>query len=612
MPATARPPAARAIVEEVLGRDTTRQIWSFNYEKALPISVQAFDLTAVLPAVFYMFRFGQRRGRGKFLETFAPAAGSRPLQKRGATIEDVASRLIPSGEFEGFEAPAGRAILGDLLLAFCLENKNRALGRTEKIQRVAPTHYMASWVDLPDSVVHLRYVPEMVVATLATQEGRYVQRSPPDARTWFAVGRGFKTNVLLQAFLQGVHPGELDADLRGDRFDESEPVGLDQLLMIRIAQQIGQAPDKVRGGEGEWISNQRPVAERAAEHFSEDIRRFVRAYAAAIPRHALVELLESCVAVGLATIVTSVIEVLLDWAQSGEVPKKCQQRPGSLFVDCSQGIDRSLRSLAEQSMDDFLRRIERFPVVLMALRLLDHSARYDPKLKKRLKECPVPDFPYATEWLNLLGDILLGRRDEARAIFDDWERKANQLAERLEEEYPEAAEMLRDEDTQPNILWRLAETFTMLQGRQTVYEHVRNLVDSSFLANRPHGLATRRRVARQTASGGGSIRRDVRAVVLTDSVLDYLVHRHLLPTGNKGGYRFLAFKEFLRTLRERYGFCVDEAPPGMSISAELLRANRAVLERRLRDLGLLVGVNDAEAMKRLRPRFKRLEEDDVA
>jgi hypothetical protein len=27
------------------------------------------------------------------------------------------------------------------------------------------------------------------------------------------------------------------------------------------------------------------------------------------------------------------------------------------------------------------------------------------------------------------------------------------------------------------------------------------------------------------------------------------------------------------------------------------------LERRLRDLGLLVGVNDAESMKQLRPRF---------
>ena len=42
----------------------------------------------------------------------------------------------------------------------------------------------------------------------------------------------------------------------------------------------------------------------------------------------------------------------------------------------------------------------------------------------------------------------------------------------------------------------------------------------------------------------------------------------------------------------------------MTISNELLQRNRTILERRLRDLGLLVGVNDAEAMKRLKPRFE--------
>ena len=42
----------------------------------------------------------------------------------------------------------------------------------------------------------------------------------------------------------------------------------------------------------------------------------------------------------------------------------------------------------------------------------------------------------------------------------------------------------------------------------------------------------------------------------------------------------------------------------MTISNEVLGRNRATLERRLRDLGLLLGVNDAEQMKRLTPRFE--------
>ena len=180
-----------------------------------------------------------------------------------------------------------------------------------------------------------------------------MERNKEGDRTWFAVGRGFEDNVLLKAFHQGVLREEPLGNRTADRFQEEEEVGLDQLLMIRLAQHLGAAPDKLRGGEGERISNQRPIAEQAARHFSEDIRRFVRAYAGVIPRHAFVELLESCMAVGLTTIVTSVIELLFEWAATGKIRKKSEQQPTHLFMDCSNGVDRSLRVLAEQSMDDF-------------------------------------------------------------------------------------------------------------------------------------------------------------------------------------------------------------------------------------------------------------------
>ena len=41
----------------------------------------------------------------------------------------------------------------------------------------------------------------------------------------------------------------------------------------------------------------------------------------------------------------------------------------------------------------------------------------------------------------------------------------------------------------------------------------------------------------------------------------------------------------------------------MEVPSELLQRNRSVLERRLRDLGLLTGVNDAERMKKLKARY---------
>ena len=257
-----------------------------------------------------------------------------------------------------------------------------------------------------------------------------------------------------------------------------------------------------------------------------------------------------------------------------------------------------------------MRRIERFPVVLMALRLLDHGARYDSKIRK----LDIRTRPYATEWLDLLGELLHGRRKEAGPILYDLDRKAAELAERLAEDYPEHAQSLRDENAQPNPVWRLAEALTALQGRKNTHARLFTMIDSALLIGRPNGLAVKRRVTRAIVSGGGKRTREVRSLVFTDSILDYLVHRHVLRTGKKGRFRLrpLSFKEFLRILHNHYGFCIDAAPAGMTISNELLRLNRAVLERRLRDLGLLVGVNDAEAMKCLYPRFELTEEDDDA
>ena len=89
------------------------------------------------------------------------------------------------------------------------------------------------------------------------------------------------------------------------------------------------------------------------------------------------------------------------------------------------------------------------------------------------------------------------------------------------------------------------------------------------------------------------------------------MHLHVLPSGNRAWRPAALVQETSSIiLHDRYGFCVDASPPGMTISNDLLQANRAMLERRLRDLGLLVGVNDAEAMKRLRPRFEPPTEDE--
>lgn len=596
--------SVRKLVEDVLSPHMTREVWSGNFHKALPVSLQSFELSEILPAVFYMFRFGDRKGKGKFLDTFGKDGETPSQRRRSATIERVAESLAATDGLKGFDGEVEKAILGDLLLCFCLENVRHDLGRDKQVQRVAPTHYMASWVDLPQSVTHLRFVPEMIVVMLAGQSGGHVDRSRNRDRTRFAVGERYEDNVLLRAFSQGVTRGgdDLLAGRTSDRFDEKFPVGLDQLLTIRLAQQLGEAPDKVRGKDAGPISNQRPIAERASRDFANDMRRFVRAFADPAPRHALVEMLESCIAVGLTTILTSTVDMLFGWADTGAAPARADQRPAPLFVDCANGVDPRIRARAEQSMDDVMRRMERFSIVLMVLRLLDYQAGANRKIKIQ----NVPTRPYATEWINLLGDLLHGRHEQAQRIHDSLEEKAENLAEKLKGDYPETARILDDAASQPNAVWRLADGLMTLMGPKFARGRFMEMIDSSLLAGRPNGLAEKRTERRSVRSGSAvtSRRREVRRIVFTNAVLDYLVHLHLLPTGSKPGVRVLSFGRFIEVIRERYGFHVDAAPPGMTISNDLLRINRATLERRLRDLGLLIGVNDAEAMKRLRPRFE--------
>ena len=567
------PSSARDIVRKVLPRNMADEIWSSRYDKALLVSNE-FVMSAVLPAVFYMFRFGQRRGRGRFLKTFVPEDGTPRERRRLATVERVAKSLASRPDVHGFDGTVEQAVLGDLLLCFCLENIRRELGRDRQIQRVAPAHYLASWVDLPETATALRFVPEMIVAMLANQSGEHVEPNNDGDRTWFAVARGFEHNELLRPFLKGVtHHGEALDNLASDRFDErDESVGIDQLLMIRLAQQLGEAPDKIRGRESARIANQRPIAEKAAEHFSEDIRSFVRAYADLMPRYAFIDMLESCMSTGMTAIFTSVVEILFAWSDTGTVPPKHRQQPAGVLVDCSNGVDIRLRALAEQSLDDLTRRVEHVPVVLMLLRLLDYAARNN----KRVRKQETRTRPYATEWLDLLGALLHGRHEEAQFIHHQMDDDSDRLAEALQGDYPEVVHMLSNAESEANPIRRLAAGLTLLLGSMP-RSHLMGMVDSTLQVGRPNGLAHKRFTTRGVDADRR--RRDVRSLVLTDPVLDFLVHLQLLRSGNGGRLRQrpLSLTEFLHRLRERYGFHVDAAPDGMTVSNELLQANRRVL-----------------------------------
>ncbi len=570
---------SRHIVEEVLGKRDVKELWGTGYRFAIPIVPQDYALGSVLPAMLYMMRWGQRRGKGKFADVFG----------KHATLTDVSTKLTTGvDKFVGFEDTTEQAILADLLLAFCLENKAHKLGRVEQVQRIFPTHYFSSWVDLPDDVANLRSVPEMLVAIVANQEeGSSLLNN--QGKGFYTIGSGFEQNLMLSLFSSGTSIEGQQDNVKSDKFDETTEIGIDQLLAVRLAQALGEAPIKATGGR-HHIPNQLPISVKAAKTFFEDFNIFLRSYGETVPRQSLLPMIESCIAIGTTNIYLSTLKILLQWAKTGVIVEKDEQSPWGLFVDCSASTDMILRRFSEECFDDLLHRMAQIPIIMMCLRVLDQRAE-----QERFRGLPNPS-PNPIARIGFLGDLLYERLNESRDIYRDLRRDCNRLASAFEHEgETHAKNLLENEAVHP--AWRMAEALVYLMGEK-VQGRYRLFLDSSLMIDQPNGLARKRR----TILKGKSTER--RSIVLTNTAIDFLVHRHLRKSKTGTGPKDLSLNGFIKILRERYGFFIDEAPPGMSIPDEQLRKNRGYLERKLRDLGLFVGVNDAEAMKRLRQRFQ--------
>lgn len=588
----------KTIVEETFGFQRANALWTANYHPAFPITPQVYDIGALLPAMLYMARWGQRRGKGNFVASFGPVLNGKP---QAPTIEDVTAGLLGRADscMEGFDGQVGQAVLGDLLLAWCLENKRHGEGHKEQVQRIYPTHYLASWIDLPVSITHLRGVPELLVSLLADQDrGEWLDVGP--RKSCFPVGVTHAENDLLSLFARGMEVQGLASSQTSDTFveDTATDIGIDELLAVRLAQACGRAPDKARGkNESERIPNRHPIASSAADALREDMAIFVEVFGDVIPRQSFLQMLEAGIGLGMTHLTLATLNSLMQWERTGCVPDAKTQTAWALFVDASHGQDKPIRELSESVMTESVRRYERFPVLMTLLRVLDDRVRNDRKLRDQLP----PTYPDSSAFIKLLGEIYMERHPRAEAILDALDEDCQRLAAGLEQEGEagELVERLRHGHGSPAL--RLAEVLCELMGDNNQRAQYIKALDSGMMPDRPNGLAIKRRVRR--SQNGTQRAQDLRAIVLTPSLLDFLVHRHLRKAAKGKPEQPLSFQRFLKILRERYGLFVDREPPGHPIPQELLLRNKNWLERRLRDLGLLIGVNDAESMKQLKPRY---------
>lgn len=583
---------ARQVVEEVFTKPLAELIWTANTLIVLPLTPQNFDVGSVLPAAFYMCRRGCRRGKGRFQYTFSTS------EKVPATIWSVSGKLSQTQEhFEGFETEVQKDILGDLLLCDSLENKKHKEGHLEEVQRAFPVHFFASWLDLPKAVANLRFVPEMLLCLLADQsEGQRVV--PASSRKPFRVGVDPNDNLLLRIFGKGVRFGGNSADLCGDSFDETAKVTFEELLMIRLAQACEEAPETLRARQegGADILNSWPISQRAAFALREDLSQFLAVYGEGIPRRSITPMLESLIGIGLLNIFLESCAIVVSWDESGKVLPVNEQHPFPIFVDASNGIDPRIRDLSEQSFDEITRLHDQASIALMSVRILDAKARFNRKLRDF-----IPKGPDTSDWLNLLGAVRNEDHPASEAILNDLFEKIESLAESLDTQEIEAdaVSILRGPEANRDPVRVLSDSLCLMMGDELLRAKQLMFLDSCLMVNEPHGIGRKRRVSRSIA-GRKRKMMDARSAILPNTVLETLVHLHLSKHDG-----VLSFIDFLRILRERYGLWVDECPPGVAASREDLLNNRSMLEKRLRDLGLLVGVNDAEFMKHLRPRYQK-------
>lgn len=582
----ARPPMSyRRLAIDALSASTVRRLWTVNYDPVLAVQPQDFSVGAILPALFYLFRWGVRRGHGRFVSTFSAGAGG-PV---GA--DDIAAKLMQHAAVQ-VTGLAGPAILGDMVLAHCLEARKHSVARSEPIIRAYPTHYLASWLDLPVKYSNLRYVPDALVAVLSHPPGN-IGLSKDATRMLGA--QALHDNALLRAFTCGVETRGRESALTADHFREeaADALSAEQVIMARIAGAIGEPPVSAEPISGQW-----PLATDVAGDFAEDFQAVLIHGADIMPLTVLTDMLECSIAIGLAVMVLASSALAHKMLSEGTVSRAERGDKWPLFVDASMGSRHILRQLSEESMQGAYRLMRYAPLNLMVLRILDEMASVDEVLAADLP----PAAPDGLARVGLLVDVLQGRHARSEIVRERAAVQCTQLALAIREQDPASAllEVLADRAVHP--VHRLAEVLVRMMGSTSQEGHFVKLLSSAMVADEaaPYRLASQRRA--RESYGGVHRRTEARSLVLTNGVLDYVVHRHLWTSPQ----RTVSYREFLAGLRERYGFCVDVAPPDQPISPDVLRQNRSALERRLRDLGLLTGVNDAESMKVLQPRFRNL------
>ena len=563
------------------------QVIGLPFEPLFLPDFNYFQSASMWPGLLYVFRRALRRGKGNWLDKYGVATGAGPNQR--PTPRFVAQRLPQLvSSLAGFADRDGQEILADWLAAAALETVNGTADPDDPVIRAVPLHYFTSWIDLPQPFVHLRGLPELLAGALSQQHGSELAKSEKGP---FGVKCDPEQNLLFHVFGTGWRMTD-ENDLTGDGYDEETPLDPDVLLAVRLGQSLGTSPEQVRGDKGR-VPLYQPLCGDRLRRLREDLSVLLRAYGGSCPPAALMELLSATLVVNLTTYLLCHARTAIDLWTTGEVREARPEEVG-LFVDVGDGDDPAARRMAQQAYNAHVDLLQRYVTVHLGFRWLGRFA--DPKT--RLVRAKLPD-PH-TETVDHLAALVALREDPDIGPKFDSEARAHlrRLADAYEaaEESPgdEADALLKgetDRDARPFDVW--IRVLSLIQPDLSD-RLINNFYVGCTGANTPFGVMH------------PGNRKEPNHYVLSNPVVEALVHSQTVTRNSGLRERRPAVREFLRELREAYGLYVDGVPRSLDPTGgprSLRDGNLRALKERLRLLGLFREVSDAEAMQRIRPRY---------
>ncbi|MDG6999695.1 MAG: hypothetical protein JRN15_11330 [Nitrososphaerota archaeon] len=595
----------RQILEDALSKAIVTKVWSANVESIMPLTFNDVDLQAVMPAVLYTLRWGGRRGGGRFIESFA-SNGARDVKPLDVARK-VLDRQRASGRFvcdQDISDDEQSSTIANLFSGLCFDNRKSIPGIEQPIQRVYPVHYLSSKFDLPGEVAHLRGVPEYVVGIL-TSIGTHKTVDATDGLLHSLDQRFNSGSVLhlLRLYASAVRVCDEDEKRAANLGNPNEVIdeaaaaglGIDQLLLMRASECIDYFPPRQKNSGGGYkppIS----ITERQNLIFEHDLRDFLRFYGSDLPRNKLNRSLEVLIGLNLFASLLSFSRIMHVWFDKGELLNVDEQRPYGILIDCSKGEDRDIRRFAEQTYGEALRRYVATTIPIKAYQILTRAAEID-----RRAEFPPLSGSDPRRLLEAAGDIF--HRNRGGRVMERLRDDVEELYAALTESDDDTL-LAASLDVDGSPVASLARVIVEMMGSKVLDQNMVNLLDSCLGAN-DNGRGTSMVAKRNSQRSRGGLTRAYsleRSFRLPDIVIETLAHR-LLIHPDRGVVRRLTVREFIDELAERYGLCIDHGE-GMKVPADVFRRNREYLEERLRSLSLLEGVNDAENMKVLQPRYR--------